>query len=670
MSTCLIARMVLFFVVTAFGVGSACAAPEFLAPKERPGPLADKPWPKGKYLVLAYHDIEDGAADQRFLSVRTSALVEQFAWLKDNGYNVISMDDVIAAQQGKKELPEKSVVLTFDDGYAGFYTRVFPLLKAYHWPALLAPVGEWMDTPPDKKVDFGGVMVPREQFLNWQEIREMSQSGLVEIGAHTYAEHKGMVANPQGNTEPFNVNRTYDAKTGRYETAAEFEARVDKDVGLITQRIIQTTGKKPRVWVWPYGAASGVTLSVAHRHGYHMAMTLDDGLADINNNDNIPRLLISGNPSLREFAQNVSGVQEKPFVRMVQVDLDYVYDPDQKQMAHNIDLLIQRVVDLHANYVFLQAFADPAGDGNIKSVYFPNRWLPVRADLFNRVAWQLQTRGRARVYAWMPVLAFDVPSLPHVLAWNPHTDHEDINPAQYRRLSFFNEEVQKKIIGLYEDLAGHAAFSGILFHDDALLSDFEDASPDAMKAYESQGLPASIKEIRANPAYMQRWTRFKSRALTAFTVTLLQHVRAIRGPQVESARNIYAEPVLQPDSEEWYAQNLNDFLDTYDWTVPMAMPLMEQVPASQNLAWLTEFVKTIKSTKDSSLAHVIIELQTEDWRSQPAKPVPDRVLVEWMKKLQSLGAGNYGYYPDDFIENHPSVEAVRPVFSNRWYPLQ
>ncbi|GAA4500662.1 poly-beta-1,6-N-acetyl-D-glucosamine N-deacetylase PgaB [Gluconacetobacter tumulicola] len=669
MGSCLVSRAVLFLAVLAFGAGPARAAPDFLAPAGRPGPITDKPWSKGKYLVLAYHDIEDGGADQRFLAVRTSALVEQFAWLKDNGYNIVGIDDLVAVQQGRKELPEKAVVLTFDDGYAGFYKRVFPLLKAYHWPALLAPVGEWMDTPAGKKVDFGGLLSPREQFLNWQEIREMSQSGLVEIGAHTYAEHKGMVANPQGNTEPFNVNRTYDARTGRYETAGAFEARVDKDVGLITQRIIQATGKKPRVWVWPYGAASGVTLAVARRHGYQMAMTLDDGLADINRNDNIPRLLVAGNPSLREFAQSVSGVQEKPFVRMVQVDLDYVYDSDPKQMSRNVDLLIQRVADLHANYVFLQAFADPAGDGNIKSVYFPNRWLPVRADLFNRVAWQLQTRGGARVYAWMPVLAFDAPDLPHVLAWNPHTGQGEINPLQYRRLSFFNEDVRKRIIGLYEDLAGQAVFSGILFHDDALLSDFEDASPDALKAYESQGLPPSIGEIRGNPAYMRLWTRFKSQALTGFTMTLLQHVRAIRGPQVESARNIYAEPVLQPDSEEWYAQNLKDFLGTYDWTVPMAMPLMEEVPAGKDLSWLTGLVETIRSNKDG-LAHAIIELQTEDWRRHPAKPVADGTLVEWMKRLQGLGAGNYGYYPDDFIEGRPSLEAVRPVFSNRWYPLR
>lgn len=49
--------------------------------------------------------------------------------------------------------------------------------------------------------------------------------------------------------------------------------------------------------------------------------------------------------------------------------------------------------------VYLQAFADPAGDGLVKAVYFPNRWLPVKADIFSRIAWQLRTRANAAVYA-------------------------------------------------------------------------------------------------------------------------------------------------------------------------------------------------------------------------------------------------------------------------------
>lgn len=80
--------------------------------------------------MLAYHDVEDDAADQRYLSVRTSALNEQIARLLHNGYHAISVQDILDAHYGLKSLPPKAFLLSFDDGYSSFYTRVWPLLKA------------------------------------------------------------------------------------------------------------------------------------------------------------------------------------------------------------------------------------------------------------------------------------------------------------------------------------------------------------------------------------------------------------------------------------------------------------------------------------------------------------------------------------------------------------
>ena len=157
----------------------------FLAPQQRPQLEANQPWPADRFLVLAYHDVEDDAADQRYLSVRTSALNEQIAWLLHNGYHAISVQDILDAHYGLKSLPPKAFLLSFDDGYSSFYTRVWPLLKAWNVPALWAPVGSWVDTPAGQPVNFGGLMTPRERFATWEMVRELSRSPLVEIGAHT-----------------------------------------------------------------------------------------------------------------------------------------------------------------------------------------------------------------------------------------------------------------------------------------------------------------------------------------------------------------------------------------------------------------------------------------------------------------------------------------------------
>ncbi|NLT89151.1 MAG: poly-beta-1,6-N-acetyl-D-glucosamine N-deacetylase PgaB [Pseudomonas lactis] len=651
-------------------LAAACAqqpAP-YTPPAERPIAPNEAPWPKNHFLGIAYHDVEDRDPDQAVVAVRTERLIEQLAWLRENGYQAVSVDQILAARRGGPALPPKAVMLSFDDGYSSFYTRVMPILRAYHWPALLAPVGSWIDTPLNQPVDFAGTPRPRGEFLTWQQIREVSQSGLVEIAAHTDANHKGILANPQGNLEPAATTRSFDPKTNGYESEAQFQARMLADVAAISNKIRTVTGKAPRVWVWPYGAADGTSLAVVGEHGYEMALTLEDGLDDLGNLMNSPRFLVASDPDGEHFANSMVAVQTKAPMRVLHVDLDNVYDPDPAQQARNLDVLVQRVVDMGAGTVFLQAFADPKGDGLVHSLYFPNRHLPMRADLFNRVAWQLHTRAHASVYAWMPVLSFALdPKLPRVTRWDPKTGQIGPDPDQYKRLSPFDPKVRQIIGEIYQDLARVGPIDGILYHDDAVFNDFEDASPAALKAYAAQGLPDSIAALRADPAVMQRWTRFKSRYLIDFTHELTAKVRAIRGPQVLTARNIFAEPMLNPGSETWFAQNLDDFLQAYDWTAPMAMPLMEGQEVKTSNAWLEKLIATVK-TRPGAMQKTIFELQAKDWRTQAAPDISAEQLAEWMGVLKRQGVTSFGYYPDNFLENSPDLKTIRPALSNQWNP--
>lgn len=640
---------------------------DFLPPQQRSLLNMDKPWPKNHFLALCYHDVEDDAADERYLSVRTSAFNDQIAWLRDNGYTAINVQQIFDARNGGKPLPDKAVLLTFDDGFSSFYTRVYPLLKAYNWPALWSPVGQWLDTPANEMVDFGGLLTERTRFANWDVVRTLKDSPLVDIGSHTWDSHYGAQANPQGSKQPVAANRLYDPKQATYESEEAFRQRIEADVRKITEKIKDVTGKSPDAWVWPYGAANGTTLSIAREYDYKMAFTLQTGLASVEDLSSIPRMLISGNPSIDEFSRQVTQFEDLGPARVMHVDLDYVYDSDSVQQGKNIDTLIQRVYDMKVSHVFLQAYADPDGDGTVKELYFPNRWLPMRADLFNYISWQLQTRTDVKVYAWMPVLAFDLDEdIPRVQSWSAQGVSRA--PEQYQRLSPWSAEARQQITEIYDDLARRAAFHGILFHDDALLSDFEDAGSDALAAYQAAGLGNDIASIRRSPEQFRAWSRYKSRFLIDFTKDLTQTVRDIRGPQVKTARNIYAMPILEPETEEWFAQNLNDFMQTYNWTAVMAMPLMEKVPLKQSNQWLKQLVKTTMA-QEGARNKVLFELQTLDWNNDGShRPIPSSQVAEWMYQLQMSGARNFGYYPDDFLNNHPDLKTIRPAFSSHWYP--
>jgi biofilm PGA synthesis lipoprotein PgaB len=154
----------------------ACARPAVTRSSVPLLPRSAPPWPSRHVLVLAYHDVEDTDPDPRFMSVRTDHLVEHFSWLRENGYEPVSVARLVQAQQGTVPLPAKPVLLTFDDGYASFLTRVLPLLKAFHWPAVLAPVGQWTDNPLADTVNFGGQAVPRSRFLTWPMARHTSHT--------------------------------------------------------------------------------------------------------------------------------------------------------------------------------------------------------------------------------------------------------------------------------------------------------------------------------------------------------------------------------------------------------------------------------------------------------------------------------------------------------------
>ena len=100
------------------------------------------------FLVLNYHDIvgaEGAKPPFNSMDVSVDHLEEHLGWLKKNGYKIVSVQNILDAAAGKDALPDKAVLLTFDDGYQSFYTRVFPLLKKYHYPATVALVGTWMD---------------------------------------------------------------------------------------------------------------------------------------------------------------------------------------------------------------------------------------------------------------------------------------------------------------------------------------------------------------------------------------------------------------------------------------------------------------------------------------------------------------------------------------------
>lgn len=617
--------------------------------------------------VLCYHDVRDdvggspvplrASADTRLeitpdagrfdadqYAISTRNLASQFDWLHAHGYHVISLQQLIDARQGRGTLPKNSVLITFDDGLRSAYTKVFPLLRAYQYHAVVAVVGAWADLSANGSVNYGYRPFTRDDFATWDELREMQDSGLVEIASHTYDLHDGITANPQGNSIPAVLVHAWDAKSHRYETDDEYAARIRADLSRSSQEIQEKLGQAPRAIMWPYGAYTQVSQQIAASLGMISSFTLglpvtfptpafgEKGLSAI------PRLVFMGNPTVADFTYAIGHTQLRRNVRAVQVDLDYVYDPDPAQQERNLSQLLDRIKQLHPNQVWLQAYADPDGSGAPSSVYFPNRELPVRSDLFSRAAWQLRTRCGVEVYAWMPVLAWQLPdrALQAQLQIQSKPGVSFDPPA---RLNPFLPRTRTIVDDLYEDVSRAAPIAGVLFSDDAVLRDTD--------VLGSQAPPPG-------PA--------RTMALIDFTDELAARVRRWN-PEIATVRNLFAEPVLKPSSEAWYAQSLPAFLEHYNTVAVMAMPDMEE--AAHGKRWLARLEARVNAVPNGT-RKTVYELQTVSWRSK--RPIDTRVVSAEIRALQDSGALHLAYYPDDFVHDNPNLRKLVPAFSASVYP--
>ena len=604
-----------------------------------------------RYGVLAYHSVVDESAAENQKqyfpqTISAQTLIKHFNWLKENGYNVISWQQVIDAENGKGTLPDNAVLLSFDDGYETMYNVVFPLLKAYNYPAVFAPVTGWLDTPADQKIAYADKMLDRSVFATWSQVKEMEQSGLVEVASHTHNLHNGINANPSGGQLPAVIAPEY--KNGKYETEDAYKNRLKSDFTRSVQTLVNHIGKKPRVMVWPYGQFNDVAVQLARQAGMPHYFSLGEKIINKVGDKHIGRLLLNAETDLNTVKNYLDGIDEsKQIQRVLHVDLDYVYDADKAQQAKNLDKLIDRIYRYGVTTVYLQAFSDPDGDGVADALYFPTKYLPVRDDIFGRIAWQLQTRAGVQVYAWMPVLAFDLRKSVKEAEYVIDSRTGKPSTKAYLRLSPYNKQNVEIIKSIYNDLSFYAKFNGILFHDDAFLTDFEGAEGD-----HAEGM--------VSPQAKQ-----KTQDLIQLTHQLTDALKPyfLRGSySLKTARNLYASVITNPNAEEWLAQNLKTLTDNYDTTAIMAMPYMEnEQPISQEEAyqWFASLIENVKS--QAPLDKVLFEFQAVNWRTQ--KPIPESELIDWMKLLQKNHIYSYGYYPDNFLTNQPDLNKMKPYFS-------
>jgi peptidoglycan/xylan/chitin deacetylase (PgdA/CDA1 family) len=147
--------------------------------------------------ILYYHEV--GTARTKHV-VHHEDFAAHVMWLRDSGFEVLALDDLVAIYAGKRALPSRPVVLTFDDGRAGVLRNAAPVLHLNGLPATAYVVTDWAD---------GGVIPGHERysdFLGWREIEEL-RSANFQIGSHTVTHRNLKRVSAKDLTEEVRVSR-------------------------------------------------------------------------------------------------------------------------------------------------------------------------------------------------------------------------------------------------------------------------------------------------------------------------------------------------------------------------------------------------------------------------------------------------------------------------------
>ncbi len=208
--------------------------------------------------AFVYHRFGDGRYPSTNISLE--AFEAQLAFLKEKGYTVLALGEVVRRLRGGEPLPERSALLTVDDGYLTFLTGAMPLLRRYGYPVTLF-------------VSTGSV--GHKGYLDWEQLRSLAAEG-VEIGNHSHG-HDYLLEDQPGEGEGDRL------------------LRVRKDLLRAQELFGRELGRRPTLFAYPFGEFSPEIVTLVREIGFEGAVGQQSGVI-FGGSDlfNLPRFPMGG----------------------------------------------------------------------------------------------------------------------------------------------------------------------------------------------------------------------------------------------------------------------------------------------------------------------------------------------------------------------------------------
>ena len=210
--------------------------------------------------VLMWHNLAEESSGDMTISVDTFRA--QIEALHEAGFKTVSLQQLYDYVHFGTELPEKPIVLTFDDGYFSNYEYAFPILQEYDMQATIFAIG--VSVGKDTYKDTDNAMTPH---FGVDEAREMVASGLISVQSHTYDMHQWPPFE-DGNAQVRETLLPFDG-----EADADYEAAVEADFAESRELLESITGQPVNALAFPEGAYVTLTQDALRSAGAELTFT-------------------------------------------------------------------------------------------------------------------------------------------------------------------------------------------------------------------------------------------------------------------------------------------------------------------------------------------------------------------------------------------------------------
>lgn len=229
--------------------------------------------------VLLYHDLapaEECLDNTNGLIVPVEEFRSQMSWLKEHEYVTPTLSEFLSWINGENELPSKSVLITFDDGYISLKTHALPILEECGLTAVVFVIGERAD----------GIKAGLCYF-SWDDISSINASEVADFQNHTYDGHNGPTSNPEIASWP----------PERFSEDLEAFEEGFEDHGL----------DRPFAFAYPFGFKTDTMVDVLSKHGYQLAFTTKHDFVHPGDNPlEVSRIIIWPETTLVQFEQRIT----------------------------------------------------------------------------------------------------------------------------------------------------------------------------------------------------------------------------------------------------------------------------------------------------------------------------------------------------------------------------